>query len=280
MNVPAAERTLNERLQQRSTVRLLVYGLLAVLLMAMDHRGAYLQSVRDAGMQVVLPLYRALDWPQRRWQALVAFIDASGAREARIVALQRSLRELQAQQLQHEALLRENARLRTLLAGVERTGLKVKLADIVAVDMDPYTHQVVINQGRLAGVRRGMSVVDASGLLGQVSEVAVDSASVILISDADHAIPLRNLRNGLRMVAYGRGDHRRLEIRDLPDNADLRPGDMLVTSGLGGRFPAGLAVAEVVADAPAAPTTGGPFGLRIARPLANLAEASQVLVVE
>lgn len=276
----AVEKTQHQQQQQRNTLRLLLYGMLAVFLMALDHRGQYLNFTRNVAMQLILPLYQVVDWPQQQWQRLGTYFDAAATQQQVIAELQQQNQQLRAKMLRHAALKQENERLRTLLAAVESTSLQVKLADIVAIDLDPYSHRMVINLGAAAGVRTGMTVVDESGLLGQISEVSPFAASVILISDANHAIPLRNLRNGLRMIGYGQGNHQRLLIRDLPVGADLKPGDLLVTSGLGGRFPAGLLVAEVIHVPPAARADDGHFGIYHARPLAALAEASQVLVVE
>jgi rod shape-determining protein MreC len=278
--VSAVEKTQHQQQHQRNTLRLLMYGILAVFLMALDHRGHYLNFTRNVAMQVILPLYQVVDWPQQQWQRFSAYLGVTGEQMQRIANLQQENQNLRAKMLRHEVLRQENERLRTLLAAVESTSLQVKLADIVAIDLDPYSHRIVINLGSSAGVRAGMSVVDESGLLGQISEVSSGAASVTLISDANHAIPLRNLRNGLRMIGYGQGDHQRLLIRDLPVRADLKPGDLLVTSGLGGRFPAGLLVAEVTDLPPDARADDGHFGIYHARPLAALAEASQVLVVE
>jgi len=278
--VSAVEKTQHQQQHQRNTLRLLMYSILAVFLMALDHRGHYLNFTRNVAMQVILPLYQVVDWPQQQWQRFSAYLSVTGEQMQQIADLQEENQNLRAKMLRHDVLRLENERLRTLLAAVESTSLQVKLADIVAIDLDPYSHRMVINLGSSAGVRAGMSVVDESGLLGQISEVASGAASVTLISDANHAIPLRNLRNGLRMIGYGQGNHQRLLIRDLPVRADLKPGDLLVTSGLGGRFPAGLLVAEVTDLPPDARADDGHFGIYHARPLAALAEASQVLVVE
>lgn len=276
----AVDKTQHQQAHQRDTLRLLMYGILAVFLMALDHRGHYLNFTRNLAMQVILPLYEVVEWPQQQWQRLSAYLGASSAQLQQIADLQQANQSLRAKMLRYEALQQENERLRTLLAAVESTSLQVKLADIVAIDLDPYSHRMVINLGSSAGVRAGMTVVDESGLLGQISEVSPLAASVTLISDANHAIPLRNLRNGLRMIGYGQGNHQRLLIRDLPLGADLKSGDLLVTSGLGGRFPAGLLVAEVIELPVRTPADDGHFGIYHARPLAALAEASQVLVVQ
>lgn len=280
MNVSAVDKTQQQKQQQRNTLRLLMYGILAVFLMALDYRGQYLNVTRNIAMQIILPLYQVVEWPQQKLVQLSDYFDATQQQLETAAALQQQNAELRARMLRYQALKKENERLRTLLAAVESTGLQVKLADIVAIDLDPYSHRMVINLGSTAGVEPGMTVVDESGLLGQISEVAPTSSSVTLISDANHAIPLRNLRNGLRMIGYGQGNHERLLIRDLPTGADLRPGDTLVTSGLGGRFPAGLLVAVVVESVAVDDDETGHFGLYYARPLAALAEASQVLVVE
>ena len=274
------DKTQLQQQHQGNTVRLLLYGILAVFLMALDHRGHYLNYTRNIGMQLILPLYQVVDWPQQQWQRFSAYFAATDEQLRQLTALERENRSLQAQLLRHQALQKENQRLRTLLAAVESTSLQVKLADIIAIDLDPYSHRVVINLGAGDGVRSGMTVVDESGLLGQISEVAGSSSTITLISDANHAIPLRNLRNGLRMIGYGQGNHQRLQIRDLPLGVDLIPGDKLITSGLGGRFPSGLLVAEVIARPSELAADDGHFGIYYARPSAALGAASQVLVVQ
>ena len=267
-----------DQLQHTNTIRLLSYGLVAVFLMALDHRANYLSAFRAQALQLAVPIYQIIDWPQRKAQQLWLWSQSQRQLQRQIAELQRQQLELQAQLLRSSNLERENADLRELLAGVNQTDLQVKLAELVQVEMDPYAHQVIINQGSQAGIRAGMAVTDSHGLIGQVTAVSLTGASVTLITDANHALPVRNLRNGLRTIAYGTGDLDSLSIRDLTANADLQVGDQLVTSGLGGRFPAGLLVATI--EQKLSIDSNDRFGRFNARPLAALRQARAVLVVQ
>ena len=115
----------------------------------------------------------------------------------------------------------------------------------MAVDANPYRHNIVIDIGERDGVYDGQAIVDADGVIGQVLEVGLATSQAILISDPSHALPVEVNRNGLRTIANGTGEFDRLDLPFLPNNADIRPGDLLVTSGLGGAFPAGYPVATV-----------------------------------
>ncbi len=258
------------------TTRLLVLGLLAIFLMSVDHRGQYLQLLRKQTVHLTLPFYRALDWPQRAISNAFAHLSSQHELTNQIRRLEAEQTRLQGEVLRFKAITKENQELRKLLEGVQITSSELILADLVHVSMDPFSHRVVINRGSRSGVDIGMAVVDQAGLFGQVTESTINGATVTLITDANHALPVRNLRNGVRTIAYGTGDLHMLAITDLPRNTDLIVGDLLVTSGLGGRFPLGLPVAEVVAievhDADR-------FARVKARPLAAMDQAQQVLVV-
>ena len=147
----------------------------------------------------------------------------------------------------------------------------------MSIDLNPWSHRVLINRGSRDGLATGQPVIDTRGVMGQIDEVGLNIAQIILISDPDHALPVRVQRTGLRTVAYGSGRINRLRLTDLPMNVDLVPGDTLVTSGLGGAFPAGLPVAEV--ESVSRPT-GEAFARAAVRPLARLDRARHVLVVE
>ncbi len=265
-----------QRDQGAYTTRLLVLGILAIFLMSVDHRGQYLQLLRKQATHITMPLYRALDWPQRFISDGFTHFSKQSELADRIRQLEAEQVRLQGELLQLQAISRENQELRKLLDGVQLTSSELILADLVNVSMDPFSHRVVINRGSTSGVDIGMAVVDQAGLFGQVTESTINGATVTLITDANHALPVRNLRNGVRTIAYGTGDLHTLAITDLPRNTDLVEGDLLVTSGLGGRFPLGLPVAEVVAievqDADR-------FARVQARPLAAMDQARQVLVV-
>ena len=150
------------------------------------------------------------------------------------------------QVMQLNIVRQENERLRSLLSSPVRGEIKKMFAEILSVDSDPYSHQVVINRGATDGVYEGQPVLDEKGIVGQILHVGVSSSRVILISDISHAIPVRIQRNGLRLIASGSGQIDRLIHNFVPHSADVKEGDLLVTSGLGGKYPEGYPVSRVV----------------------------------
>jgi rod shape-determining protein MreC len=184
--------------------------------------------------------------------------------------------ELQARLQKFEALEAENMRLRALLDSSFKVGDRVQIAELVAVEQDPFRQQVLINRGSSSGLFPGQPVLDAHAVVGQVTQVNPFTATVILVSDASHALPVQVNRNGLRTIALGTGLVNQLELPHLPNNADIQIGDHLSTSGLGGRFPPGYPVAEVteVHQEP-----GQPFLTVIARTIAHLDRIREVLLV-
>ncbi len=190
---------------------------------------------------------------------------------------------LRNQQLLNEARLqrldqleRENIRLQGLLDSAYEVEHSVLIAELMRVDLDPYRHILQVDKGRRHGVFSGQPVIDAYGVMGQIDNLGRSSAVVRLITDPSHAIPVQVNRNGLRAIAYGTGRLRELDVPHLPNNADIRPGDLLVTSGLGGGFPSGYPVAKVtdVAQEP-----GHPFARVKAEPLAELDRSREMLLV-
>ena len=147
-----------------------------------------------------------------------------------------------------QAAAEENARLRGLLGAAQRGRLDVQLAPILDIDLDPTRQRLVLDLGSRDGVSIGQSVIDAGGLLGQIIAVTPTTATVLLLTDPDHAVPVAVARSGVRLVAYGRGD--RLELANVPLSSDVKAGDAVVTSGLGGRFPAGFPVGTIGALRP------------------------------
>lgn len=159
------------------------------------------------------------------------------------------LKEIQlineAKLLKLAALEKENIRLRMLLENSFQLGEQVLIAELLSVKLMPYEHTVVVNKGSRFGVHPEQPVLDANGIVGQVIRALPSSSEVMLITDPDHAIPVEVNRNGLRTIAFGTGQPNRLHLPFLAKNADIVPGDLLVTSGLGGVFPAGYPVAVV-----------------------------------
>ncbi len=174
------------------------------------------------------------------------------------------------------ALETENTRLRGLLESSFKVGDRVLVAELMAVDLDPYKQQILISRGSRSGVYEGQPVLDANAVMGQVSQVTPFTSTVVLITDTSHALPVQINRNGLRAIAVGTGRVNALELPHLPNNADVQVGDLLVTSGLGGRFPPGYPVAEITSVEHKA---GQPFAEVFATPTAHLDRTREVLLV-
>jgi len=153
--------------------------------------------------------------------------------------------KLKSDMLRRNAVEKENVYLRALLGVAERADVEMKIAQAVQIDLDPYQHRVLVNKGAASGVFVGQSVLDDLGIVGQVSQVFRSSSVVTLITDPAHTIPVRIQRNGKHILAEGSGDLSSLRIPFLNKNADIVKGDVLETSGLGGRFPGGFPVAQV-----------------------------------
>jgi rod shape-determining protein MreC len=190
--------------------------------------------------------------------------------------LRRRLLEASQVSQQFLALSEENARLRELLGSRRRLGAEVLVAELVGIVPAPNTLQVEIDKGSSAGVRVGQAVIDAEGMFGQVVEVARYTSRVMLIADASHAVPVEVSRNNFRSIAAGTGRFDELELEYVPITTDIRAGDVLVSSGLGGHFPRGYPVARVtsvVVD----PTV--PYAQVKAQPAAALDRSRHVLVV-
>lgn len=218
---------------------------LSLVLLVLDHRFHHLQQLRSALAFVAYPLQLLAELPMTttRWLGEV------GATRTALIDDNRQLREdnlkLRAEMQQFEALQAENLRLRDLLDSSFKVGDRVLVAELAAVDLDPYRHQVTINKGSASGVFEGQPVLDADAVMGQVINVSLYAATVLLITDSSHALPVQVLRNGLRTIAVGSGEIDHLSLPYLPTNSDVREGDLLVTSGLGGKFPPGYPVAEI-----------------------------------
>lgn len=226
-------------------LRLLASIVLAVTLMVLDHRGGWLAALRHQAEVAVQPLWWLASLPSRAGRAL----REDAVTRHQLAEDNRRLREqmlvLGARNARLQAAAAENARLRGMLASAERGRLDVQLARILDIDMDPTRQRLVLDAGHNAGVRVGQPVIDAGGLMGQVIATAPLTATVLLLTDPDHAVPVMVARTGVRLVVHGTGRADLLQVADVPLSADVRAGDQLLTSGLGGRFPAGFVVGRV-----------------------------------
>lgn len=220
--------------------------MLAIALMVADARVATLQPLRSYLSLILTPIYYAADVPVRLWDTAYQQVSS----RADLLAENERLRAealLTQRKLQKLATLTEqNVRLRELLNSSSLVDERVLVAELVGVDPNPYTQRVLINKGERDGVFLGQPVLDATGLMGQVVEVMPFNARVLLITDSSHSLPVQVNRNGLRAIASGAGNNEWLELRFVGDTADIRVDDILVSSGLGQRFPAGYPVGRVI----------------------------------
>ena len=256
--------------------RLMFYILAAMVLMTLDYRGDFLDRFRAVTGYLVEPTFMVVEAP---FVFAGRLFDNWRDRHELLTerdALRQSLQESHARVLLLEDLAHDNRELRELLGAAARVGMDLQTVELRRIDLDPYSHRVVVNRGARDGLVEGQVVIDATGVFGQIDQSLLHSATVILITDPDHALPVRVERTALRTIAYGSGRTDELRLTDLPMNVDLEPGDRLTTSGLGGRFPPGLPVAEITAvERP----EGEAFARALARPMAGLERARHLLVL-
>lgn len=249
---------------------------LSVVLMVADARYHHLHAVRAWLSTLVYPLQLLANSPM----ALSNWVWDTFTSRERLAQDNHTLKlenlRLRAQQQRFAALEEENMRLRDLLESSLRIGERVLVAELVAVDLDPYKQQVMIDKGSNLGVFSGQAVLDANAVMGQVVQVNPFTAQVLMITDASHALPVQLNRNGLRSIALGTGRINELELAHLPNNADIRVGDLVITSGLGGHFPSGYPVGEVTS---VTRTAGKPFARVLVRPHAHLERIREVMLV-
>lgn len=227
-------------------LRFTVYAVLSVVLMYYDQHGHWEQRLRYALEATAYPVQVLVNSPSAAWRALTATFESRALLRAENERLRAHERELELQVIREASLEQENTELRQLHASLLPALIKKsQLAEIISVETDPLRQRVVINKGARDGVSLNQTVVDGTGVLGQVARLGPWSAEVILVTDPEHAIPVQITRNNLRSIAVGSGNSGELLLPYLAINSDVKNGDMLVSSGLGGVFPAGLPVARI-----------------------------------
>jgi rod shape-determining protein MreC len=259
-----------------ATLRMIIFVILSIILMTVDHRWKHLDHFRNTLSYLLFPVEYVVDLPIR----LYYWGEETLSSRQTLLQENRQLRDMQLQsrvQLQKlDILEKENERLRKLLSATPKTTEDHLIAEIVAVDVDPYRHYIVLNKGSRDRVYKGQPIIDAHGVMGQVIYVNALTSTAMLISDVSHAIPVQIDRTGLRSVAFGTGQTDYLDLRHIPHNADIRVGDKLISSGLGERFPRNYPVAVITT---VDRDTGETFiGVR-AEPLAHLDTSREVLLV-
>ena len=233
-----------------STLRLRGYLALTIALVVMDHRGGWLSQLRSQVNVVAQPLWWVAGLPGR---VTTRVQDDAATRTGLIEEngrLRNDLLVANARLARLRTAATDNAQLRALLGVKTSRGLDVQLAPILDIDLAPGRQRLVLDAGSRAGAMVGQSVIDAGGLMGQIIDTTPAHATVLLLTDPDHAVPVVVARNGVRLIVYGRGRSDLLELADVPLNSGIEVGDVLVTSGLGGRFPAGFPVGTISALRP------------------------------
>ena len=244
--------------------------------MTIDHRMNYLESVR-AGLSVLAYPVRYLvsfptsasSWLGDNLQSRETLLEENKKLNTKNIFLL-------AQMQKFVSLEIENIRLRNLLDASKRLTDRVLTAELLSVDLDPFSHQVLINKGQRHDIYKGQPILDVKGVYGQVVEVSLLTSTVVLLSDPGHALPVQLNRSGMRAIAQGTGSVDTLKLLHVPNNADIEEGDVLVTSGLGGVFPAGYPVGLITK---VEPDSSKPFATVEARPLALLDRSREVLLV-
>ncbi len=244
--------------------------------MTVDHRQNHLEAIRAGLSVVVSPLQYLANLPAQA----ANWASESLATHTRLVDENRTLKQkqllLEAKLQKFDALESENARLRELMHSPKKVAERMLIGELLAVDLDPFKRTVLLNKGRRDGVYEGQPLLDARGVMGQVIHTSSWTSTAMLITDPSHAIPVQINRNGLRAIALGTGGADVLEVPHIPNNADVHEGDLLVTSGLGQRFPPGYPVAwikRVEKDLSA------PYARITAEPTADLEKIREVLLV-
>jgi rod shape-determining protein MreC len=271
----AAGRSLQGR-DGAAGFRFTLYAALAVLMMYLDQRQHYLERLRYVLQATAYPVQLAVNSPPAAWSWIRRSFEGREQLQAENASLKARQRDLELRSMRYEDLARENAELRGLRAALPPVADRWLPAEIVNVQLSSLRQRLLIDRGAVNGVFKGQAVLDDGGLIGQTTHVGPWSAEVILITDPEHGTPVRIERTGLRTIAVGAGDATSLALPYLPANADIKQGDLLVTSGLGGVFPQGYPVArvtEVHRDAVQ------PLAQVRAAPLAHIGTDSEVMLV-
>ncbi len=244
--------------------------------MTADHKGRHLESLRGVLATIVYPLQYAVDLPIQVGTWLAESVTSRSELLDENYRLRRESLRIHSRLEKYAELEAENRRLRSLLDSSIKVGDRVLIAELLSVDMDPFARRIVLNKGSRDGVFPGQSLIDSNGVMGQVVQAGPFSSNALLITDPSHALPVQVHRSGYRAVAVGTGPQNLLELLHIPNNADLRVGDLLVTSGLGGRFPSGYPVGHIIS---VERDRGRPFASVKVEPTAKLERNREVLLV-
>ncbi|MGA3158586.1 MAG: rod shape-determining protein MreC [Steroidobacteraceae bacterium] len=253
------------------------YALLALTIMYFDQRGQLSERLRYGLQAIAYPIQLMVSSPGSLWRGLSSTFQTRSSLRDENVALKARTRELELAAMRELALEQENAQLRDLHQALPPLVKRWQLAEVVSIETTPLRQRLVINRGKHDGAFINEAVIDDHGILGQIARVGPFSSEVILITDPEHAISVQVVRNNLRTVAIGSGNSGELLLRDLAVNSDVKSGDLLVSSGLGGVFPAGYPVAQIIGVRREANQL---LAQVRAAPLAQVERAREVMLIE
>ena len=260
-----------------SKVLFMLLIIAALFLIALDLNSPKFREGRSYVNLIITPLQWLVDMPARLADNVSDVVVSRSSLVAENNRLRTEALELEQRVLQNAALTAENRRLRALLDARSRIDSEVRLAELIGVDPNPFQHEILTNLGSQDGITIGQPARDSGGVMGQVISVAPLISRVMLITDSRAAVPVESVRTGFRSVILGNGNPDSLELDFVPATTDIRVGDTLVTSGLGGRFPEGYPVAEVTE---VTRDPGRPFLVIRAVPTARLDKSRHLLLVE
>ncbi|HLA75001.1 MAG TPA: rod shape-determining protein MreC [Gammaproteobacteria bacterium] len=257
-------------------LRLFFFVILSIVLMAIDHRLHQLEALRATLATAVYPVQYLATIPASLDKWLTESLSSRKNLTNDRVRLAEENLLLKGQLQKFAALETENMRLRELLQSSQKLKTRMLIAELLAVDMDPFRHKITLNKGARYGVVEGQPLLDSTGIVGQIVHVSPLTSTALLITDPSHALPVQINRNGLRAIAIGTGSFNRLDVPYLSKNADVQVGDLLITSGLGGRFPPDYPVAKIIS---VERDPGQPFAKVSAEPSARLERSREVLLI-
>ncbi len=253
------------------------YALLSLTIMYFDQRGQLSERLRYGLQAISYPIQLLVSSPRSLWRGISSTFQTRSSLSIENAALKARTRELELAAMREQALEQENAQLRDLHQALPALVKKWQLAEVVDIETTPLRQRLVINRGKRDGTFVNEAVIDDHGILGQVARVGPFSSEVILITDPEHAISVQVVRNNLRTIAVGSGNSGELLLRDLAVNSDVKSGDLLVSSGLGGVFPAGYPVAQIIGVRREANQL---LAQVRAAPLAQVERAREVMLIE
>jgi rod shape-determining protein MreC len=256
--------------------RLVFFGIVSIVLIFLDSRYRHLEQVRQVVAIVLQPVQRAAALPAEAMARVGEYFESKAALTAENDVLRQRLAETGAKAQGALVLQQENERLKALLGIRARFEGRATAVEVLYTGRDAFQQRLVVDKGRDAGIAPGAAVVDAEGVVGQVTRAYPRLAEVTLVTDKDHVIPVKLERSGVRAVMSGAGAGRAPELRYMSPTADVRVGDLLVTSGLDGTYPQGLAVARVSS---VERDTGQMFARITVVPVAGVDRADQLLVL-